>query len=338
MATMRDVADLAQVSVATVSYIVNGTKNVKASTRDRVEAAMRELGFTRHPIGTALAGGRTRILAMLYPVLERPLSPTSSAFFTSAARRARERGYDLVLWPIGNDAEQIEVLARAGLVDGVLLMEVQLEDPRVGALASREVPFAMIGRTADPSGFPYVDIDMAVSTERAYEHLREHGHHEIAFLYSAKPSYSHGAVSRAREAYLALSARAGREPRLVVCDEDPREGRALGERFQAEHPRATAVISINEHAAPGLITGLGHAGARVPDDISVVSLGSSAYMAELTDPPLTYLRTLGSRLGELGLDALLDRVEKPDEPLPQVLLPCELVTGETVARLNPTRP
>ena len=330
MATMQDVANRAQVSIATVSFVVNGTKRVTDATRERVEQAMRELGFRRNPVGAALASGRTRITALLFPVLERPLSHTAVTFFTSASRRARERGYDLVLWPIGTDIEHIDLLARGGLVDGVLLMEVQLEDPRVAALADQNVPFAMIGRTEDPSALPYVDIDMAASMRDALRRLEDLGHRDIAFVRSPNPTYNHGAVSRAHDAYLKAMEERGAPPTVITCEELPHEGRLLGERFAAEHPALTAVILMNEHAAPGFMTGLARAGVRAPADLSVLSLGSSAYMAEMTDPPLTYLRTPGPELGELGFDALAARLEDPERAPTQTLVPCDFVAGGTI--------
>jgi DNA-binding LacI/PurR family transcriptional regulator len=304
---------------------------VKDSTRQRVEDAMRELGFARNPIGAALARGRTNIIAMLYPALERPLSPTAVAFFTSASRRARERGYDLVMWPIGTDTEQVSVLAGTGLVDGVLLMEVQLADPRVAALRGRGIPFALIGRTEDPGDLAYVDVDFPASVTHAFAHLHALGHERIAFIDGVGTTYRHGGVSRARDAYRATARAHGMPASIVSCAEDPREGRALGARFRDEHPDTTAAIMMNEHAAPGFLIGLEHAGVRVPADLSVISMGSSAYMAEMTDPRLTYMRTPGQELGKWGLDAIIDRIEHPERTLPQRLLACDLVPGESVA-------
>jgi len=335
MATMRDVAEHAGVSIATVSFVVNGTKHVTDGTRERVETAMRDLGFRRNPVGAALANGRTRIIALLFPTLERTLSHTAVEFFTSAARRARERGYDLILWPIGSDVEHIDVLARGGLVDGVILMEVKLADPRVSALATNDVPFAMIGRTADPSGLPYVDIDMATSASEAYERLAALGHRNVAYIYSEGVKYAHGADARARSAYREVAAAHGAPATLIPCLEHPTAGRELGERFAADHPDATAVILLNEHAAPGFLTGLAHAGVRVPDDLSVLSLGSSEYMAAMTDPPMSYLRTPGPELGRLGADAILQRLTESEDPPMQELLPCEYVPGATMAAPRP---
>lgn len=332
MVTMRDVAERAGVSVATVSFVVNDSKPVREETRARVEEAMSALGFHRNPIGAALARrGHTRILALLFPTHERPLTPTAVAFFTSASRRAHERGYDLVMWPIGNDAQQVAVLARTGLVDGVLLMEVQLEDPRIDALRAAGVPFAMIGRTADPDGIDYVDIDFEATTREAVVRLRDLGHTGIAFIAGSEPGYDHAGRTRAERQYRATVEQLGGVATTIRIDETPAAGRALGERFAEEHPDVTAVISLNEHAAAGFLTGLAHAGVSVPRDLSVISMSTSAYMAEMGEPRLTYMRAPGTELGEWGVDALLERILSPGEEPRQRLLACEFVDGETLA-------
>ncbi|WP_221584898.1 LacI family DNA-binding transcriptional regulator [Microbacterium sp. G2-8] len=331
MATMREVAERAEVSIATVSFVVNGTKRVTDATRQRVQDAMRDLGFSRNPVGAALARGRTGIIAMLYPAVERPLSPTAVSFFTSASRRARERGHDLVMWPIGDDTDQVSVLAGTGLIDAALLMEVQLEDPRVAALLDRDVPFALIGRTSHPDALPYVDVDFPASVRQAYAHLRDLGHEDIAFLTGDGNAFSHGAVSRARDTYREVATASGAPVTMLSCGEDPRFGREIGQGFRRDQPTTTALISMNEHAVPGLLVSLARDGVRVPEDLSVISMGSSAYMAGMTDPRLTFMRTPGTELGEWGVDAVIDRIENPDSPLPQRLLPCEFVPGDTVA-------
>ncbi len=100
MATMQQVADRAGVSIATVSFVVNGTKYVTPATTAKVTAAMRELKFRGNVVARALASRRTRIIALLFPTTGNRFSPTTSEFFMSAAERASERGYHLVLWPV----------------------------------------------------------------------------------------------------------------------------------------------------------------------------------------------------------------------------------------------
>ncbi|WNY33693.1 LacI family DNA-binding transcriptional regulator [Curtobacterium flaccumfaciens] len=92
MATMQQVADRAGVSIATVSFVVNGTKYVTPGTTARVRTAMRELKFRGNVVARALASRRTRIIALLFPTTGNRFSPTTSQFFMSAAERASERG------------------------------------------------------------------------------------------------------------------------------------------------------------------------------------------------------------------------------------------------------
>ena len=132
--TMRDVAERAGVSIATVSFVVNNTKPVRAKTRERIEAAMAELGFQRNLVARALASRRTRILALAYPMLDHLLGGSGMEFIIAAARTASGYGYHLMLWPGANDGRELTELVGQQLVDGVILMEVQLDDPRVAAL------------------------------------------------------------------------------------------------------------------------------------------------------------------------------------------------------------
>ena len=134
MVTMRDVAERAGVSIATVSFLLNDTKPVTPATRARIEQAMAELGYRRNVVARALASRRTRIIAMAYPALEHRFGMSTAEFFTAAAERARAQEYHLVLWPVGNDGVELRELLGQGLVDGVVLMEVQLADPRVEVL------------------------------------------------------------------------------------------------------------------------------------------------------------------------------------------------------------
>ena len=108
MATMQQVADRAGVSIATVSFVVNGTKYVTPGTTARVKTAMRELKFRGNVVARALASRRTRIIALLFPTTGNRFSPTTSQFFMSAAKRASERGYHLVLWPVDPAGDDVE--------------------------------------------------------------------------------------------------------------------------------------------------------------------------------------------------------------------------------------
>lgn len=322
MATVRDVAERAGVSIATVSFVLNGTKPVTPATRDRVEAAMADLGYRRNVLARALASRRTRILALAHPTLEQRLGSTTTDFVTSAARAARARGYHLVLWPVDTDGDEIRELLSQGLVDGVVLMEVLLEDARVEALTGSGTPFALIGRTAYPAGLIHVDIDFDQSMAIALDHLQELGHREIALVSVGHALPEYGPKVRSAAAYRRLCGERGLRQLLLECEASVMGGRSLVPRLEG----STAVVVMNEFAGFGLLSELASRGVAVPGDVSIVSF-TSPDMAAIADPPLTIMRPPGATLGALGVDALIDRLEDPELMPPPQLLPCILELG-----------
>jgi DNA-binding LacI/PurR family transcriptional regulator len=299
------------VSIATVSFLLNDTKPVTAATRARIEQAMTDLGYRRNAVARALASRRTHIIAMAYPALEHRFKLSSSEFFTSAAEAAREQHYHLVLWPVGNDGIELRELLGQRLVDGVVLMEVQLDDPRVAVLEQTGTPFALIGRTTELEGLSHVDIDFDTTVRDAIDHVYQLGHRELLLISGdlSDPRFrTYGPWVRTEAAY---------------------------RRIVAEHPGATAILVLNEYAALGIVSGLRRLGHAVPADFSVLALLMVPETAALSDPELTYLRTPGPELGRLGTDSLLRHLENAD-PLPPQLIPAKLHPGASVT--TPRRP
>lgn len=333
MPTMRQVADHAGVSIATVSFVVNNTKPVTQATRSRIEASMRALGYRPNAVARALASRRTRILALAYPALDHRLGGSGMEFFLAAARKAAELGHHLMMWPGGNDGLELTELVGQQLVDGVILMEVQLDDPRVPALQASGTPYALIGRTADPSGSLHVDIDFEQTATDAVQHLYDLGHRQIVLITGSQAResyYNYGPYVRTEQAYRTVSARLGLDPVIVESGQDTRAGRELADRLFVEHPDATATLMLNEFAAIGLLSGLNRRGVRVPHDFSMLSLVTSDDMAAFTQPLLTIMRSPGAELGALAVEHLVQEMATGQRPAP-VLLPSTLVLGESTA-------
>ena len=341
MATMQDVARLANVSLSTVSYALSDARPVSAATKVRIEAAMAELGFQRNAAARSLASRRSHVLALTFPAMQQGLGGTVSEFVASAAQTARQHGYQLVLWPLGaNEPREIRDLAQQGQADGVLLMEVLLEDPRVEALSAAGVPFTMIGRTAQVTNLSSVDIDFARTTEDAVAYLVDLGHERIAFLNHSQASRDegYGPTIRADDGYSAAMRRRGLEPHSILCDENPAAGRVAMAELMAREPALTAVIAMNEIATFGALAELQARGLQIPRDFSVLAIVTSPGVGAMSNPPLTTMHAPGAELGRLGVESLLallhvggtrvdgTRVDGTRVAGP-VLLPCHLEPG-----------
>lgn len=334
MVTMQDVADRAGVSLTTVSFVVNGTKRVAPATRARVEEAMADLGYRRNVLARALASRRSHIVALVFPALQHRLGSTALSIVTAAARAATERGFNVVLWPV-DDVAQLDDYLSGGLVDGVLLMEVTADDPRVALLVERDVHFGLVGRTEDTTGLSYVDMDFAGMVATGLDHLTELGHRRVALFLGdpGGPAWSgYGPVARTEQAYLAEAARRGLDPVVVRSAQDPRSGRRAATALAEDHPDVTAVLVLNELALSGFVNGLVAAGRTVPDDVSVLGLATSAADLETADPAVSAVVAPGAELGARSVDGLVDRLTDPTAAPTHDLLPGTLrLVGSTAA-------
>ena len=327
--TMRDVAEAAGVSIATVSIVVNNTKPITPETRQRIERAMEELGFRPNMVARALASRRTQILALVTPFSRVWLGAATREFIIGAATVAKEANHHLVIWPVGNDGEELVTLVGQKLVDGVLLMSVQLDDARVEALRGLDTPFTLIGRTRDVTGLHYVDVDIATSMRMAMDHLAELGHRQIAFVNGDRDEEGvagFGPYVRSEQAYRELAGERGIDPIVLYCRSEVGSGREAARELIRQAPDTTAVIIQDEAGAAGLTAELKRLDRPVPDHISVLALLGSADFAEMVDPPLTTVTTPGVELGRLAVEALLRQLNGAP-PLPSVLRTGVLVPG-----------
>jgi DNA-binding LacI/PurR family transcriptional regulator len=337
MATMREVARAAGVSIATVSFVLNNTKPVSPETKRRIEQAMTDLGFRRNMVARALVSRRTQILALVSPFPQQWMGVSTREFIVGAAHAANEADHHLVIWPVGNDGRELVTLVGQQLVDGVLLMSVQMDDPRVEALKNLDTPFTLIGRTRDVSGLHYVDIDMAASMRMAMDHLAALGHRQIAFVNGSQdhngiPGF--GPYVRSEEAYRELAEERAIRPVVLYCQPTVRSGRDAARELLAIAPDITAVIIEDEAGAAGLVAELKAQGRSVPGCISVVSLLSSGEVGEMCDPPLTTVTAPGTELGRLAVESLLRQLDgRP--PLGPALRTGVLALGGSTAPVQP---
>lgn len=324
---MNDVAKRANVALSTVSYALNGKRPISAPTRQRIMEAMEELGYRPHALARGLASKRSRIIGLLFPVPERGLGLTELEFVTSAADAARENGHHLLLWPYEiHDPEELRQFTQQGLVDGVILMEVHLQDDRISLLRETGFPFSLIGRCQETAGISFVDIDFRQSAEEAVRHLAELGHREVALLNQSQAAFDagYGPAVRAQREFQRAAEAAGLGCVCRLARAVPAAGEEAFTAVLRQNPRLTALVTMNERALPGVMQAIADRGWRVPDDFSVVVLGSSPRLAEMMVPPLTTLDVPSAEMGRLGVELLIQQLEGQGAEVPQVLLPCRL--------------
>lgn len=345
MPTMHDVARRANVSISTVSYAINGTRPISEETRQRIFAAMEELGYRPHALARGLASKRSRIVALLFPTSERGLGNTDLEFIVGAANTARELGYHLVFWTSDiNDSVELRQLLQQGLVDGVVLMEVHMADKRIDYLQSIDFPFSIIGRCANLSEIAYTDIDFEQTVRDGLAHLIELGHSNIAFFNYAQEVFDagYGPAVRVQQAFEQIICEQRLQGVSRFCHASAQSGYEAFNALLSNNPDVTAIAVMNERSFPGILQAIADRGWSVPENISLISLVSSPDVAKMSTPPLTTLAPQATALGRLGVELLVEKLDGRAVSTAELLLPCELVLGGSTgicppmaARSNP---
>jgi DNA-binding LacI/PurR family transcriptional regulator len=324
---MADVARLAGVSVSTVSYALTGARPISGQTRRRIEQAMLELDYTPNAFARGLKSKRSKIIALLLPKLDRAPGLSSLQHILGASDQARSRGYHLLLWTADADGlDDLAQLAGQGLAAGVLVLDVQLQDPRVDVLRDAGLTFAMIGRNGDSAGIDFTDTNFDHCARIAVDHLADQGHRRLGFVSSGVSVGDPGACNsiRLRDGIARAVREASVEVASVTCPSSIEGGRdALRELIRAD-PALTAVIAFNHEATPGIITEAVRTGRRVPEDLSILSIDMPAPTALMTTPTMTTVGPSAVRIGRAAAGLLIRRIEGDLVSATQLLLDGEL--------------
>lgn len=335
MATRADVAKLAGVSESTVSYAISGVRSIKDETRQKVFKAIKELDYRPHFAAGALAGAKAKALALLFPGGEQGISPVALEYITGAANCAREQGFHLILWP-GEDTElnEIRSFSKSGMIGGVLLMEIQLEDPRVDFLRSAGVPIALIGRTADNKGLSYVDRDFAATAKKAIDHLIKLGHKKIAYIQNsrAKGKLNVGVDVRNAKEIKSYCKKVGISVVEILSHNDAESGRNALITLRKEHPEVTGVIGLNDLATIGFISAAKEIGLEIPKDLSIISINTPNNQVHMTWPSLTTIQLPAHQMGRAAAELLMHLVRGEENPNSQQLFVGDLEVRGTTAK------
>jgi DNA-binding LacI/PurR family transcriptional regulator len=334
MSSRADVAKLAGVSEATVSYVITGKRKISAPVQLRVQAAMDNLGYRPNRMAQALAGGKSRVIALLFPTAARGVAHVDLEYGLGAAQAAQELGYHLVMWPaLDRSVEEVIATAKSGFLDGVILMEVALEDTRVQELKAAGITVALIGRTSSSHGDElFADRDFETAADKAMEYIAGLGHKNVAFLTEKTKSKSAvvAALTRTKAAMKSCAKNYGVSIENFECSTEPDDGRKLLDEILEPKPEITAVISLNPGAMVGLLQQANTKKVSVPGRLSLLSMATPESFVSATSPRLTTISPPAFEMGDSAARRLISFLEKTSpENLPSQLWAGELVVRET---------
>lgn len=323
MVTINEVAKAAGVSISTVSYALSGKRSISATTRERIDRAIRDLGYTPHAAARILAGAQTNILALSAPLHADGHFPTHMRFVTAVVEAAREREYDVLLLARDDEVTGIRRVAGTSLVDGVVAMGVSQRDDRVPLVRSLGIAAAFIGVPDDADGVACVDLDFRGTARDALERVAAQGHRTVGMI-----GHPRGYVDR-RQGFIARfddgleRAAAERGVRLVREWAELSRGsgaRAVDALLDVDEPPTAIVFHCNEPVVEEAERRLRERGVRVPQDISLLAAAAS-YEPDRLEIPLSGVTLPIERMCRIAVEAALDQREGRGETATRLLDP-----------------
>ena len=327
--TMRDVAQKAEVSIKTVSRVVNNQGEISEATRQKVTAAINELGYRPSRIARAMVTQRSHTIGFVIPDISNP-------FFSEVARgiqdTAQKHGYNVFLCNIDEDAtEHLQILyslADQG-VDGLIVFSSLVSEKDLHHFAATFRPIVAVNRLTTHPDISQILVDNYRGVHLATEHLLARGHTAIGML-SGWAGVAAGQIRRLAGFKDALTA--GnipiRDEWIIQVSPTMANGRQSTRQLLTAYPEITALFCYNDLLALGAIRACRDLGRRVPEDCAIVGFDDIQLAAMLT-PALTSISYDKHELGKLAVTRLLEMIDNPGQVFAPLAMDVSLKIRET---------
>lgn len=324
--TLEDIAKMSGVSRSTVSRVINGNPNVSEETRTKVMDLIHSIGFQQNLAARGLAIRRTNVIGLVIPtgltaLFSDPYFPLVIQGVTSACYA---RGYSVMLWLAEPEFERktISQIMYNGLIDGVIVSSMLMDDPIIYRLTESTQPFITIGRHPTNDQLSFIDVDNRTGAYQAVAYILHTGRRRVATITGPRNMISgrdryQGYLDALRERGVHL------QPELVrEGDYTDISGYLAMKQLLPQRPEAVFVAS--DAMAFAAMRAIQEAGLSIPEDIAVVGFDDIP-TAATSKPPLTTVRQPIQKTGTLAAEMLIERVEHPETQACRIVLPTELV-------------
>jgi LacI family transcriptional regulator len=321
MPTIKEVAEAAGVSRATVSRAFGKPALLSPATVDHVRSIASQLGYAPNQVARALSTGRAGNIGLIVPDIANP-------FFSTLIRAAQAYAYSVGYSTILGDSDEFPALEDVLLgklapqVEGFILASPRLSMKRIKIHASRR-PLVLINR--DVAGMPQVLIDAAAGFEEAVDLLVSLGHRSVSYVGAPKESWAN---RQRQSAVLNAAARNDIVANVLhVPRPDYDAGRAAAAQVLATG--ATAVLAVDDLVAQGIMAGLNERNVSVPRDMSVI--GCDDIIAATTHPPLSTIAVHCRDAGRRAAELLISILKGSPLPATKLIVKSDLIQRQTVA-------
>ncbi|NNC13858.1 substrate-binding domain-containing protein [Planctomonas sp. JC2975] len=320
MVTIADVAEEAGVSISTVSYVMSGKRTISPETRRRVERAIASLGFSPHAGARSLASRSTNVIGLQIPLRSGVDVHVVMEVVTGVVAKARTRGYDILLLT-NDDPRGMERAANGSMVDALLVMDIESDDPRIGVLSRLEQPSVLIGLPEGRRTIPCVDFDFEEAGWLAVDRLIAQGHRRLALIGSpAEVMARHTSYAdRLARGFLAACAASGVTASIHPCPSSA-DAADVVDAVVAADPEITGFLVHNEGALPHVFARLVETGKHSPTAPSIVALCPED-VALSVPGPVDSIAVPAEAIGAAAADAICDMIDGGTPPGVRLIAP-----------------
>ncbi|MED1203388.1 LacI family DNA-binding transcriptional regulator [Heyndrickxia acidicola] len=331
--TIKDVAKKANVSIATVSRILNDKPGFSVKTKTKVLRVIEELGYQPNAIARGLVSKRTHTIGVLMPTL---LDMFAARILNGIDDYAHELGSSVIVCNTDNNGQRtlkyLRVLAEKR-VDGIIFVSEYLKDEYYKVMSDMKVPIVLVSTMSPDYPVPFVKVDDELASFAATEYLLKQGHRRIAMI-AGSPEDPIAGVPRIKGYRAALNAEGDEEAKeLIVSTQDfSYESGMMAMEKIVDHPlKVTAVFASSDELAVGAMSYANKRGIRIPEDLSIIGYDNTR-LAQMSTPPLT---AVGQPLYEMGNKSaeMLFSMMNTGETAESCLMPYTIEERETVTRI-----
>ena len=319
--TMKDVAQLAGMSVGTVSRVVNNESGIKQSTLKKVEAAIKELNYIPNAYARGMKKNQTSTIGLIVPTIWHPFF---SEFAQHIGQLLASRGYKTLLCNIGQYNSEVEIIQmlEQNKVDGIIAITYS----PIESYLSTDIPFVSIDRTYTDKHIACVSADNALGATIAAEKLIEKGGTHFAFVGSYNKTINE---TKKRRQYFEKTILDAELPFVAFDLEEPfTDFKAKLHQFLLDNPFIDAIFAINDFTALDVIKELKVIGKKVPENVQVIGFDGIKMAIERNSPVTTIRQPLES-MAQKAVELIIQKIGGESPKKLQYILPVTYIEGPT---------
>lgn len=324
--TLDDIGDLAGVSRATVSRVINDYPHIRPEVRKRVQKVIKETGYRPNKMAQSLASNRSGIVGLVIPHTAQTVmsDPYFLHLINGISKKTNQHGLTLALFLFHSMDDEVHIsnsFFKTNLVDGLIITADRKKNPFAQQVINHRIPFVVIGRSEIRAQIPCVNVANEPGAYMATEHLIKADRRRLAIIMCDHNTAGDDRFAGYRHALDDYHVEFD-PSRVARGDFSLESGYTAMQQLLKTRP--DAVFASSDMMAIGAQQAIQQAGLRIPDDIAVVGFDNLP-QAALADPPLTTIQQPMEELGSVAVDLLYDLLSNTSESSKQIILPVELI-------------